>query len=78
MWLMTAGGGAGITAAAFSASNLLSNRRKRSHFSTVGTSGEEFINVETETELYLDNHQQSSLSPVTITIENPENRDSVN
>jgi membrane fusion protein, heavy metal efflux system len=78
MWLMTAGGGAGITALAFGASNLLSNRRKRSHLSTVGVSGEEFINLKTETELYLDNHQQSSLSPVTITGENPENRDSVN
>lgn len=72
LWLIAAGGGSIATAIAFSASNLISTRRKRSQLVTVNASGQESIIFETEAE-YVDNYKQPSLSTVTGTVENKEN-----
>lgn len=70
--LIAAGGGSVITAIAFSTSNLLS-RRKGSHLVTVGPYGEEIVTYETDTQIYLDNHKQTNVSPTPISIEKQEN-----
>jgi cobalt-zinc-cadmium efflux system membrane fusion protein len=72
LWLIAAGGGSIATAIAFSASNLISTRRKRSQLATVNASGQESIIFETEAE-YVDNYKQPSLSTVAVTVENEEN-----
>ncbi len=68
LWLMAAGGGSVITAIAFWASNLLS-RRKSPHSATVGAYGEETVTYETDTQIYLDNHKQTDISPMPISVE---------
>ncbi|NEU71775.1 efflux RND transporter periplasmic adaptor subunit [Hassallia byssoidea VB512170] len=72
LWLIAAGGGSVITAIAFSTSNLLS-RRKGSHLVTVNAYGQEIVTYETDTQIYLDNHKQTNVSPTPISIEKQEN-----
>jgi membrane fusion protein, heavy metal efflux system len=67
LWLIAAGGGSVITAIAFSASNLLS-RRKASHLVTVDAYGEETVTYETDTQIYLDNHKQTDVSPTPVSV----------
>ncbi|RUT01537.1 hypothetical protein DSM106972_066340 [Dulcicalothrix desertica PCC 7102] len=66
--LMTAGAGSIITALGIVGGNFWLNRRKRSSLAVVGAS-EESVGFETETELYLDNKQQVSMSPTPVTID---------
>lgn len=68
LWLMAAGGGSVITAIAFWASNLLS-RRKSPHLATVGAYGQENVTYETDTQIYLDNHKQTDVSPTPVSVE---------
>jgi membrane fusion protein, heavy metal efflux system len=70
--LMTAGGGAGITALAFIGGNLLLGRRKRDSILPVSINTENVVNFTTEAEVYVSNHNMS-LSPEPVQIEKQDN-----
>ncbi|GJD19962.1 hypothetical protein RIVM261_049180 [Rivularia sp. IAM M-261] len=74
LWLIAAFGGSMATAVAFGTSNLLSNR-KRSRLATAGFDSQEVVTFETEAELHLNNHEQPSLSPASVTVENHKNQE---
>lgn len=69
--LMTTAAGSLVTVLGIVGGNFLLNRRKRSSLAVVGADSEP-VGFETEAEIYLNNHEQVSMSPAPITVEKRE------